>query len=201
VDGSRTILVRKRDGDLEAFCPLKLSRAVWRAMLSTFGRYGDARDLACAVGIYLSAAGGGCVSSAAVLEMTVKVLRRAGFADAAAAMEVHRAWRRACRRRLRVVGASGRARPWDTAALAAFARRHWHVSRATARILAGRLEAEAIACGAEAISGEVLTDMMNELVSQYGLADAVPVGRRAARQSPAGGNRPGEGKPHGQEHR
>ena len=94
MNGSRTIRVLKRDGRTEALDLSKLAAAMWRAMCSitpgsargvtpASGRYRDALDLADAIGIYLRRTNRTCVSSAAIFEMTLKVLRRVRLSDAA----------------------------------------------------------------------------------------------------------------------
>jgi len=83
VDGSGKIRVVKRDGSDEPFDPHRLARSMWLGMRGTGRRFYDACQLAAAVEIYLSRSGWHVVSSAALYEMTVKVLRRARLDEAA----------------------------------------------------------------------------------------------------------------------
>jgi len=175
VNGSRKVRVLKRDGTAEDFSRRKLAAAMWRSMTGTCGEFRDAAELARAVEIYLVRRRLLCTSSAAVLEMTMKVLRRVGLPAAADAMEGHHAWRSARRKRLRILHDGGRLTCWDKSWLAKFICRSWDVLPATGRIVAGILEEELLAGPARQFSREDVIARMNECVASLGLADAVPV--------------------------
>ena len=179
MSGSRTVRVVKRDGSVETFDPGKLAGVMWRAMRDAEGSYGDAIQLSLAIEVYLTRSGQQCVSSAAVLEMGVKVLRRVGLEKAADAIELHHSRRSARRRQVRICHTDGRVTYWDKTWLAQQARGSWDLSRLAARILAGYIEREVLDGGAETVDrGEVL-ERLNATVAAYGLADAVPVPRPA----------------------
>ena len=175
MEGSGTIRVLKRDQSVELFDARKLSVAFWRPIAPTSGGYGDALKLAEAVGIYLSRNDWQCVSSAALFEMALKVLRQAGLAEAADAMEAHHRWRSAARVMLKVRHEDGRATNWDKSYLSGLAMRLWHLRLSTARILAGEIECRLLVTGDKIVAKADVVAMLNELVSQLGLAEAVPV--------------------------
>jgi len=170
------IRVVKRDGTEEAFEPLRLAAAMYRGMRGTKGTLYDAGQLAMAVEIYLDLSGRWRVTSAALFEMAVKVLRRVRLFAAAKKIEAHRARRAEARRRLCIRHDCGRLTRWDKSWLAAVARASWGLTRGAARVLAGQVEAELLAAAAgrwEVPRGEVC-ERLNRRVDEYGLADAVP---------------------------
>lgn len=174
--GSRMIRVLKRDGGVEDFRAEKLAAAMWRAMVeSDAGRYSDARDLALAVEIFLDRSDRPCVSSAAIFEMIVKVLRRAHLGPVAAAMEAHHAWRGCRRRGMAIRHEDGRLSLWDKTWLCEMALRSWNVGRETARIIVGRIERELLLGDHGTMARAELIDRLNSRMSEFGLADAVPV--------------------------
>jgi hypothetical protein len=171
----KEVHIQKRDGQWEPFDQRKLAAAMWRAMPVASGRYIDMCDLAAAIEIYLGRKNRECITSRAVFEMTLKVLRRAGFCDAAQAMEEF-ALRRGMRRRaLTMVHEGGRRTCWNKTWLVEKVRTSWNLSRPVSRIIAGQVEAEVLRCaGFEVLRGDLLM-LLNRRVSQFGLADAVPV--------------------------
>lgn len=175
MNGSGTIRVLKRDQSVEWFDAHKLSAAMWRAMSGTTGSYSDAWQLAEAVDIYLNRNDWHCVSSAALFEMALKVLNRAHLSHAADAMESHRQSRTLGRLALRIRHEDGRLTFWDKAWLARLAQRVWHVWPGTGRILAGQIESDILTAGTSVVSKQEVLARLNELVSQLGLAEAVPV--------------------------
>lgn len=184
MNGSGTIQVLKRDGSVERFDRARLAGGMWRAMSGTVGRYRDARQLAEAVELYLERCRMRCVSSAAVFEMALQVLRRVGLEDAAAAMEAYRAARRVLRTRLRIRHESGTATLWDRTWLSELAERYWGLRPRAARTLAGQFEGELLAEGPRELSRAEILRRLNRCAAAWGLADAVPVtppGRRVAR--------------------
>lgn len=172
--GSRTIRVLKRDGSVEEFSPYKLAAAIWRALSGRGGQYRDAADLALAIGVYLDRGQWACISSAAVFEMTVKVLRRVHFDEAAAALESCRASRAARRRRLRI-DHGGQVTYWEKGWLVRLGSQSWQLSPQTARIIAGHVESSLLSQPGRVIPRADATDLFNQCVAEYGLADAVPV--------------------------
>lgn len=175
MNGSRKVRVLKRDGSAEGFSRRKLAASMWRAMKGTCGKFRDAAELARAVEIYLVRRGCLCTSSAAVLEMTMKVLRRVGLPAAADAMESHSSWRSSRRKHLRVLQDGGRLTRWDKSWLAKFVCRSWDLLPVTGRIVAGIVELELLAEPCRELSRQEVIVRMNECVASLGLADAVPV--------------------------
>ncbi|MFP4104608.1 MAG: hypothetical protein ACLFVU_00830 [Phycisphaerae bacterium] len=172
---SRKVQVLKRDGSTENFDVSKLAASMWRAMdLADEGRYLDAFELALAVGIYLKKTSR-CLTTAALLEMAVKVLRRARFDDAAIAMEEFHGFRLRASLRLRVVHDDGTATLWDKSWLGMVIAKSWGVSRTTGRILAGQIEYELLTADVGQVLRGDLMAMANRRIMSYGLADAVPV--------------------------
>lgn len=178
--GSRTIQVRKRDGTQEPFDRLKLAGALWRPMQATGGRYCDARDLASAIELHLQRTRRETISSLALFEMVLTVLRRVRMADAGEALQVHRLCRTAGRKSLMVRHEGANLTMWDKSWLSEHVRRAWGLSQKTARLIASHVEADLLESDEVLISrGEVIA-MMNECVGQFGLADAMPLHRQAA---------------------
>jgi len=181
VDGSRTIRVVKRDGSEEPFCRTKLAGTMWRAIGRDGGNFGDARALALAIEVYLDRRGQRQISSAAVFEMAVKVLRRCRLSKAARAMERHRWRRHAARACLRIRHDGGAVTEWDKSWLALRARCAWRVSYDTSRILAEQLESDLLSAGRRTVERREVLALLDGRVASYGLADAVPA-RLAAMQ-------------------
>ena len=175
MSGSGTVQVLKSDGNLEDFDSRKLSAAMWRVIRTHGGSYDQASELGAAMALYLDRVSWVCITSAAVFEMCVKVLRQVGFSPAAEALEDHREWRNARRRRLRVRHDTGKVTLWEKSWLCEFARRSWHLSGSAARIIAGRIEADLLAETQTSVSRQAVVDRLNAYVAGYGLADAVPV--------------------------
>ena len=177
MNGSRTILVLKRDGGTEAFESMKLAGALWRAMRDTRrpARYSEAFDLAEAIAIFLRRTKRICVSSGVLFEMALKVLRKAGQQQAADELETHHVWRNVRRKQLRVVYDDGRSACWDKNWLAEMACRSWNLSPTTGRILAGAIENELLDEACSTLNRSCIVDRLNAQVAQWGLADAVPV--------------------------
>ena len=175
MNGSRKVRVLKRDGSVEEFDRRKLAAALWRAMRGTGGEFRDAADLSRAVEVYLLKQGCPCVSSAAVLEMAVKVLWRVRLSAAAEAMEFHRSWRSIRRRAIRIRHEGGRQTAWDKGWLAKFVCRSWDLLPATGRIVAAMVENELLQETQKHFPREDLIRRMNDCVAALGLADTVPV--------------------------
>ncbi len=170
--GSGTIRVAKRDGSAEPLDTLRLAGVIWRAM-GNAGRYKDALELARAVGIYLRRTGQEEVSSKAIFEMGLKVLRRARMHDAAEAWEDHHMRRLHLRTALTVTVADEEL-VWSKSALADVVAKTWHVSARTGRIIAAQVEQALMDRPDFLVEFEEIVDMVNEAVAAFGLADAVP---------------------------
>ena len=179
MDGSRTIRVIKHNGSVEEFDRRKLAGALYRAMAGTDGTANDARELAWAIEIYLGRTRRFCVSSAAILEMGLKVLRRVRLPDAAEALETHRAERALRRRGFRVYHGAGKVTVWDKTWVCELARVCWHVSPATSRTLAAEVEQRLLGRRTGRATRQEVVDLLNRCVAAFGLADAVPVPQAA----------------------
>ena len=175
MDGSRKIRVIKSDSTEEPFDARKLAASMFGAMQGRRGRLYDAVQLSIAIGIYLTRSCMLKVTSDALSELSVKVLRRCHLGEAASAMEDFRQRRRICRTRLCVQHEGGKATMWDKGWLSSWAQSSWLLSRTTSRILAGQVERELLDGGAIVVSRLEVLDMLNRRVAEYGLADAVPV--------------------------
>lgn len=174
-NGSWTVRVLKRDGSSEDFSVLKLAAVMYKAMQANRGELRDAVSLAQAVGLYLRRRDMRCISSAAVFEMTIKVFNRVRMDKANDALEAHRAWRSAGRRKLVIRQDNGRSTEWDKSWLCSLAAQSWDLMPATARIVAGIVEYDLIGVRAMMVTRSAAIDQMNETVAALGLADAVPV--------------------------
>ena len=175
VNESGTIQVLKRDGTVEPFDARKLTGAMWRAMRATPGRYDDACQLALAVEIYIACGGLKVVSSGAIFEMAVKVLGRVCLAAAAKILRAHRAETHVWRCAMRVHHHGGRVTYWDKAWLSKLTCQSWHLMPRTGRIIVAQIEQELRRGRVASISRGEVVAMVNRLVGQFGLADAVPV--------------------------
>ena len=175
MSGSWTIRVMKRDGSLERFDKSKLAAALWKTMRGTTGRFVDARELALAIELYIQRLRWPLVRSAAIFEMALKVLRRVRLGRSARAMERHRTARAQRRGELQVDHGDGRVTFWDKTWLCEFTTRSWMLQPVTGRIVAGLIEKQLLAGPLNLVSRRDIIDRVNALVSELGLADAVPV--------------------------
>jgi len=174
VSGSGTIRVMKRDRGVEVFDTRKLAAALWRSCRGTQATYEHAWRIAEAIELHVRRSRVLCVPSYAIFEMAVTALRQVGLAPAAHAAGAYRARRGQLRRTLRVRHGSDRVTLWDKAWLAELIERSWRVSRATGRTVAAKVEGMLLRDGAGEVSRGRLVEMLNRLMSEYGLADAVP---------------------------
>jgi len=175
VNGSGTIGVLKRDQSVELFCAEKLAGALWRAAQGTPAKFQEVRQIAGAVQTYLLRRRGRCVSSRAVFEMALKALRYVGLASAAEAAESYSRWRMLVRGRLRIRHEEGKLTYWDKGWLCELACRSWHVMPTTGRILAGIVELGLLRGEDTVVWRQAVVERLNDVVAEYGLADAVPV--------------------------
>jgi len=173
--------VIKADGTEEAFCPGKLTGAMLHGMRDVGAdRACEARQFALAIGIYLKRAGWKRISTAAVFEMTLRVLHSSALSAVARSLEDHRTRRGQARQQLRIRHEGGKVTLWDKGWLAELAQRSWFLTPTTGRILAGEIERDLLGFGASVVSRRDILDRLNARVAEYGLADAVPVHLPAA---------------------
>lgn len=175
MNGSGKVLVLKRDGGKEPFDALKLSASLLRVIQPVGGTLRQANDLAGAIELYLTRSNMDGISSTALFEMALKVLRRVGFAKSAQTLEGHHFWRAMQRVQCSVRHDTGQATLFDKGWLASFASRSWYVSQSVARIVAGQLENELLEMVPIELSRGDLVEMLNNRMAAFGLADAVPV--------------------------
>ncbi len=181
MNGSRTIRVLKRDGSREDFSPEKLAAAMDRAMRGIDGHRRYAVDLAGAIHIYLAGDGRGQIRSAALLEMVIKVLRRVGLDQAVRNLEEYHYRREDRRAKLCIRHESGAVTRWDKGWLCEFARRSWNLMASTARIVAGEVEGRLLNDRQTFVARSAVLESLNEVVCEFGLAEAVPVNADDAR--------------------
>jgi hypothetical protein len=93
----------------------------------------------------------------------------------AAVIETHQTWRLRRRKRVKVLYADGRTTQWDKGWLVKLICSSWHLGRSAGRILAAEIEARLLGADISVIERDRLIERVNALVSEYGLADAVPV--------------------------
>ena len=172
---ARIIRVMKRDGGFERFNEAKLAGSMWAAMKGRQGGHEDARELARAVKCHLYRTHQSCVTSTAVFEMTLKVLRRVHLWEVARAMEMAQQRRRSGRKLLRVLHDGGHMTLWDKSWLATLAAHSWHLSTGCSRIIAAMIERDLLRDPSQTVHRQDLLEQVNEHVAAYGLADAVPV--------------------------
>lgn len=175
VNESGMIRVLKRDGTIEPFDTRKLAGAMWRAMRGTPGRYEDACQLALAMKIYIDRDTVKVVSSGAIFEMAVKVLRRVALAGAAETLRTHCGQTHAWRHVMRVQHYDGKVTYWDKAWLSELACKSWYLMPRTGRLIAAELEEQLRRANKEIVSRGELVEMVNRCVTELGLGDAVPV--------------------------
>ncbi len=175
MNGSGMIRVLKRDGTIEPFDTRKLAGAIWRAMRGMPGRYEDACQLALAMKIYIDRDTVKVVSSGAIFEMAVKVLRRVSLAEAAETLRMHRGQTHAWRHVMRVQHYSGAVTYWDKAWLSELACKSWYLMPRTGRLIAAQIEEQLRRANRTDISRGELVEMVNRCVTELGLGDAVPV--------------------------
>ncbi|MCP4376305.1 MAG: hypothetical protein GY794_09045 [bacterium] len=175
MNGSGTIRVAKRDGTFEQFDREKLAAAICRVMQEYPCAFAESREVALAIDIYLHRRRWGTISSAAIFEMLLKTFRRIGMDLPAAIIETHQTWRLRRRKRVKVRYADGQTTEWDKGWLVKSVCSSWHLGRSAGRILAAEIEARLLGADVSVIERDKLIEQVNALVSEYGLADAVPV--------------------------
>ena len=175
VDRSRMIKVTKRDGSIEDFDVAKLGGMLGRGFRKVGGDISNACELARAIEIFLVRSKRYEISSSALFEMGLKALRHVKMNDAAEILELHRTLRTIRRRFVRIRHENEKLTRWEKSWLVELAIRMWHVSRNTARILAGEVENEIISKNQPEMPREEILDLLNKRMAELGLADAVPV--------------------------
>jgi hypothetical protein len=137
--------------------------------------------LSSAISCYLLRRRQRCVSSAALLEMTLVALRTVKMDEAADRLEQAHARRVGMRAHLVVQHQAG-CTAWSKDWLTQHARQHWSLGRTVARILAGQVEQELTRRSSSRVRREQVLAMLAERVEQYGLVPACPL-EPAAREA------------------
>lgn len=166
---SGKIRVIKRDSSVEPFDTAKLRRCLWQAMQGHGGQFVQAHHLSQAIRTYLHLNRRQVVSSRALFEMAVRVLRQTNHDQAAEALEAHHRWRRTTRRRLIMVHETGQKSAWDRSWATEQIQRRWAISRGPARAISAEIECRMFARGGE-VGRQAVLDCVDELVENYGLA-------------------------------
>lgn len=181
MSGSGTILVLKRDGTAERFDHHKLRGCMLRAMRAADEDTHVGEALARAVGCYLLRRGIRCVSSGAVLEMVLTVLRVAGLDEAKARLEQRHAARLALRGGLRLHHDNGVCTAWSKQWLVQQGRSQWGLGRPTARILAGQVEQALMRRRGRDVSRSDAIRMLARSAAAYGLVTTAPAATAPSR--------------------
>ena len=172
---TRKVEVQKRDGSTEVFDVAKLAGMLRKGMHRLGIPPHGADDLGAAVGIYLQRTQQYTISSSAVFEMGIKILRRVGMNEVTEVLELTHALRTNRRKMLRVRQDDGRLIAWDKSWLAKLSEGMWCLSPSCARIMAAEVEQHLLADNTVEISRYEVLEMFNRCVFEFGLADAVPV--------------------------
>lgn len=172
--GSRTIHVVKRDGTRELLDRRKLRLSLWRAMQHHGSHFSQAECLSQAVQTYLTRSRCRTVSSRALFEMVVRVLRQTGHEPAAETLERHQRQRSAARRRVYVLDSAGRRRPWSRSWVAREVMQRWALSHAAGRAISAEVERQVLTDGtghaSRQLSADHVLDRADQLVEEFGLA-------------------------------
>jgi len=132
--------VLKRDGTAEPFDEGKLCGCMLRAMRAGDDDAHIGQALAHAVGYYLLRRQTRCISTGAILEMALTVLRVAGLGQAATQLERRHAARLSMRGRLRLHHDNGVCTAWSKQWLVQQGCTRLGLGPSTARILAAQVE-------------------------------------------------------------
>lgn len=187
------VRVIKRDGTTELFQVAKLRRCVALAMRSCHQDADLSDALAQSVALHLrQCENPSPPSSEYVFHCARTVLMHTGMKEAARELVAHHRQRTARRKRLRVV--DGR-RPessderWRKAAVARTLRERHGLSIATARILAGEVEARVFALDLAVVTRDLVSELiLNELLA-WGLVGGPEIALHAAESGGAPGDR------------
>ncbi|MBT3278217.1 MAG: hypothetical protein HN909_08095 [Phycisphaerales bacterium] len=171
----RTIEVSKRDGSVEPFCEQKLSGAMWRSLQITTGDYHMALELSRAIGLFLQRQATDRVDSVVLFELALKALRRIRRGDAAERMELFHTLRSVRRRLVDVHHPCGEITRWDKGWCAKLAVSMWGLQITTGRQIASEIELELLDNQHITVDRSFVVDRINEKVSEFGLAEAMPL--------------------------
>lgn len=167
---SGKISVVKRDGSIEPFDRFKLRGCLLRVLPPGAEEFYLAGALSSAIECYLRRLGRRCVSSAALLEMTLQALCSANQDPSALALEHRHRRRLEMRNALQV--RHGRSHiAWSKQWLAHLAATRWELSRPAARIVAGDVEERLLARPRRHLSRKAVLAMLDEALQAYGLAE------------------------------
>jgi hypothetical protein len=164
------VFVLKHDGTFEPFDRQKLRACLLRVLPAPREDFHFAEALSIAIRCYLRGRRIRCLSSAAVLEMALTVLRAVGLTGAAAELESQHAARLQGRSRLTIHHNDGRRTAWSKEWLARQAASRWGLGRTAARILAGQIERELIRQDVRDVGRAELMQMLAVNAAAYGLA-------------------------------
>lgn len=167
---SGKISVVKRDGSIEPFDRLKLRGCLLRVLPSGSEEYYLSEALSAAIECYLRRLGRRCVSSPALLEMTLQALCSANQDPSALRLEHRHRRRLEMRSALQVRHGHSRT-AWSKQWLAQLAAARWELSRPAARIVAGDVEERLLARPRRHLSRKAVLGMLDEAMQAYGLAE------------------------------
>ena len=171
---SRKIVVVKKDGFKEPFDQGKLASSIWKGISRTGRNYRDAMALSRAIFVYLQRKAVAEVSSHEVGVLMLRALKKVGMGDGGVVIELHSILRNEHRSEFVVIHTNGSSTTWDKSWVALLVSQMWHISRNVARIIAGEIEMELLEQNGRMIHRDEVVARLNDKVSQYGLADAVP---------------------------
>lgn len=169
MNGSRSIQVVKRDGDLEPFSLGKLRGCLLRALTCTPNGQAIVEPIARAIQLHLHKRKLTFISSRMLLTLVLRALRHTGNESAAERLEAHHSRRQQRRAAVHIVGPTGRRTGWDKSAFAKIIHRRWDVSPAAARAMAAGVEQDVLAAGKDLTELELI-DLADDRVEQFGLA-------------------------------
>jgi len=199
MDGS--ILVRKRDGNVEPFVLAKLRNCLGNGFLAS----GEIRErgtttcqeLAEAVHAYLKRTeSDATVSSKRLAELVELVLTQTGYTAASMAIRQHVQLRDQQRRWLRVASAQGSdgryvQRRWKKARIVDHLKRHHRLDAPASRMIASRVEQLIFSCGLKVVTTGLVREMTTSELLAWGLLPgALVVKKRRNRSVPKVENRP-----------
>ncbi len=175
MNGSWKIDVIKRDGSREPFRVEKLAAVLWRVGMQHGREYSESFDQACAIRIYLKRTDEREISSAELLGLVFKAMYRMKLPEGVVLVGLHSSLRSRHRNAMRVIHGNGSCVAWDKSWLAQVAERMWNISPTVSRIIAGEVEADLLEHECALVRRDVVIEILNTKVSEFGLAEAVPV--------------------------
>ncbi|MBI5724482.1 MAG: hypothetical protein HZA50_11025 [Planctomycetes bacterium] len=176
MSGSWMVRVIKRDCTIEPFDERKIMRMACLALPEKSCQIDDLRPVADGVKMYLKVSAKPCIPSAELFDLAARSLNYVGLTEAVRILTLHRAWRAAQRRHLRIVHDDGRCTLWDKSWLCEHAIRGWNVSRQAARIVAAEIEEALLTGGRRKVERKYVLVMLGARLGELGLVDVVPVG-------------------------